>query len=63
LAILKAAPYRVVEAMVEEDPDSAIALDQDGKTPYEYALQSYGREHVVTELLAMVRIFLQEKPI
>jgi hypothetical protein len=63
LAIINAAPYPVVEVMVEEDPDSAIALDQDGKTPYEYALQSYGREHVVAELLAMVRIFLQEKSI
>jgi hypothetical protein len=63
LAIINAAPYTVVELMVEEDPDSAVALDQDGKTPYEYALQSYGREHVVSELLAMVRIFLQEKSI
>jgi hypothetical protein len=61
LAIINTASYTVVEAMVEEDPDSAVALDQDGKTPYEYALQSYGREHVVAELLAMVRIFLQEK--
>jgi hypothetical protein len=61
LAIINAAPYTVIEAMVEEDPDSAIALDQDSKTPYEYASMSYGREHVVSELLAMVRIFLQEK--
>jgi hypothetical protein len=63
LAIINTAPYTVIEAMVEEDIDSAVALDQDGKTPYEYALQSYGRGHVVSELLAMVRIFLQEKSI
>jgi hypothetical protein len=61
VAILHAAPYTVVEAMVEGDPESVMALDQDGKTPHEYALQSYGSEHMVVELLAMVRIFLQEK--
>jgi ankyrin repeat protein len=63
VAVVQAAAYTVVEAMVEHDPDSAVALDQDGNTPLDYAVQCYGRNHVVVELLTMVGVFLQETSI
>jgi len=57
LAVLAMAPYPVVEALVEHDPQSAVISDAHGKTALDYALQTYGREHMATQLLSMVHEF------
>lgn len=57
LAVLAMAPYPAVELLVEHDPQSAVISDANGKTALEYALQTYGRQHMVTELLSMVYEF------
>jgi len=61
VAVLNLAPYSVVETLVEEDPETALISDLQGKTALSYALQTYGREHICTELLSMVQIFAGKK--
>jgi len=56
-AIVSAVPYTVIEALVERDPTSATVGDVHGMKALDYALQSYGRENMVTELLTMVDLF------
>jgi len=57
LAVLTMTPYPVVELLVEKDPQSAVIVDGNGKSALEYSLQTYGRQHMVTELLSMVLEF------
>ena len=57
VAVVAMASYAVVEALVEGNPSAVGVVDQNEKTAMDYALQTYGREHVVTELLSMVELF------
>jgi ankyrin repeat protein len=61
-AVLNMAPYSVVEALIEEDPTSVTVVDAQGKTAFNYAMQTYGCEDMVTELLTMVMLFEKELP-
>jgi len=54
-------PYPVVETLVEHDPSSAMVPDGNGKLALDYAIQTFGTDHLVTELLAMVEEFDNHK--
>ena len=47
--------YDVVELLVEFDPDSTTQEDNEGNTPKNYANQSFGADHKITEFLSLMQ--------
>jgi hypothetical protein len=58
-AVLFRAPYEVIEALVDQDPQTSTAVDQYDETPFSYAVQIYGDAHMITELLSKTPWFEQ----
>jgi Ankyrin repeats (3 copies) len=60
MAVLSMASYDAIEALVEVEPASVSVVDNEGKTPMDYAKLVYGEHHIVYELLTMIFLFLDK---